>query len=134
MLPGRRAALAALLLSAVGFAADGGARAPRTLADVRLLVVRAAWCPSCKRLEASGVLPRVAARFPGLAVVEVDVDRDVSALERYGVEAIPALVLVDATGFPLGRPKVDLEDADEGFRAIERAVTRLTKGAVRGSP
>ncbi len=111
-------------------AVDGGVplRKPaRTLRDVKLLYFWASWCASCRAFEAAQVLDRVKASIPALVVEKIDVDMNEALLERYGVTHTPSLVLVDADGFPLGKPAVELSDA-EGTRArLERLVHKMAK-------
>lgn len=123
----RLAALLGILVIAPSWAGDGGVRPGRTIADVELLYVHATWCPSCKRFDASKALEQGAALHPGLKIVDVDADRDAATLARYGVESIPALILVDASGFPLGRPRIELDDARASVAAISRLVLKMTK-------
>lgn len=130
----RRLALVLLVLSATTFAAepgvDGGVVTKwrgRTIASVKLLYFHADWCQSCKRLEAGKVLDRLQERAPGLVVEIVDVDTQQPLLERYGVTQTPTLVLVDADGFPLGRPAIDLDHPDVTLERVEKLVKKMVK-------
>lgn len=123
-----------LWLSSAVFAADAGldggapaARRGRTLAEVKLLYFHADWCQSCKRLEAGRVLERLKAREPALKVEIVDVDTQEAMLDRYGVTQTPTLVLVDADGFPLGRPAIDLDQPDVTLDRLEKLVKKMVK-------
>lgn len=111
------------LLSSVVFSAPPR----RTLADVKLLYFHASWCQSCKRLEAGRVLERLHELEPALVVERVDVDTQVPVLERYGVTVTPTLVLVDADGFPLGRPVIDLDHPDVTLERIQKLVKKMVK-------
>lgn len=120
--------MVALFLAAALFnAAPDGGRAPRTVSDVRLLYFHASWCPSCKRFDAGGALQQVQRAVPGLTVESVDSDADVARLERYGVATIPTLVLVDADGFPLGRPLIELDEPGRTADRVVRLVAKMTK-------
>jgi thioredoxin-like negative regulator of GroEL len=104
----RRAVLLVLLLAPVALAQDAGVprRKPqRDPATLTLLFFRADWCQACKGFEETGTMARVQAAWPTLPVRRVNVDTEESVRDQYGVELIPNLVLVDATGFVLARPK-----------------------------
>lgn len=117
----------ALAVPLLAVTPDGGVRAGRTLADVKLLYFHASWCQSCKRFDASGALPAAQAKFPGLAVQSVDADREEGLLQRYGITGIPALVLVDADGFPLGRVRIDLDDTAGTTESLFKLVEKMTR-------
>jgi thiol-disulfide isomerase/thioredoxin len=118
--------LTLLAASAVAAASDGGIearRAARTLSQVKLLYFHASWCQSCKKFEAGRVLERL---DPGLRVEPVDVDVSEALLTRYGVTQTSTLVLVDADGFPLGKPTIELDDADATLARLEKLVRKMT--------
>lgn len=119
--------LALFLAAALFNAAPDGGRAPRTVSDVRLLYFHASWCSSCKRFDQGGALDVVKRAVPGLTVESVDSDADVARLERYGVATIPTLVLVDAEGFPLGRPLIELDEPARTAERVVRLVAKMTK-------
>ena len=126
-----RAPLVAVLLLAAlarADAPDGGApkKPLRELGELTLLYFRADWCASCKRFDASGAMATVQQRLPRLAVQKVNVDTEKARVERYGVEYTPTLVLVDADGFPLARPKVDLDDGPATAERVLKAVKKST--------
>lgn len=107
--------------------APGRAKRPqREVKSLRLLYFHAPWCASCKRLEAAGVLDDVRKAEPELTVQRVDVDTEVPTLERYGVEATPTLVLVDADGFALARPRIELDDGKGTTERVLKAVRKAT--------
>jgi len=116
-----------LLVSLAAPARDGGVRPARTIEGLRLLYFHAGWCPSCKRFDASGTLARVRVALPNLAQVDVDADTERARLEQYGVQGIPALVLVDEEGFPLGRPRLELDDGPKNAETIERLVKKMAR-------
>jgi thioredoxin 1 len=52
----------------------------------------ARWCPPCRR--ATPILEAIAAEYAGrLKVVEVDADEQVQLTSRYGVRAMPTLLI-----------------------------------------
>lgn len=130
----RHVLAALLLLAAPALAADpgsgatpGGARKPvRTIEQVKLLYFHAGWCQSCKRLDESGVLRQLVEREPGLVIEKVDVDTNEKRLDRYGVEVTPTLILVDADGFPLGRPSITLDAPEKTLAAAVKLVRKMT--------
>lgn len=117
----------ALLMLALAVAPDGGVRKGRTIDEVKLLYFHASWCQSCKRLDAGRVIERLQEREPRLAVEKVDVDTQEALLERYGVTVTPTLILVDATGFPLGRPVIDLDQPDATLERVHKLVKKMVK-------
>lgn len=129
----RLPALLALLLLALPALAEPPAAAPaplkkpvRSIEQVKLLYFHAGWCQSCKRLDESGVLKRLLEQEPGLVIEKVDVDTNEKLLDRYGVEVTPTLVLVDASGFPLGRPTITLDEPEKTLAAAVKLVRKMT--------
>ncbi len=53
----------------------------------------ARWCPPCRAL--SPVVERIAERFPNVVVGSLDVDEHPALASRYGVCAMPTLVVFD---------------------------------------
>lgn len=107
----------------------GGARVKqpvRTVAQVKLLYFRASWCASCRKLDEARVVDRLVEREPGLAVERVDVDANEALLDKYGVEFTPTLVLVDASGFPLGKPKLEVDAPDATLERVHALVRKMT--------
>ena len=119
-----RIALLLVLLSSVVFA---GPPRKRTLADVKLLYFHASWCQSCKRLEAGRVLERLHEVEPALVIERVDADTQVPLVDRYGVTVTPTLVLVDADGFPLGRPVIELDRPAATLEGLQKLVKKMVK-------
>lgn len=113
-------------------AQDGGVLAPaskrrgRDVKTLTLLYFHASWCQSCKRFDAGGALDAVKQAEPDLAVKYVDADTEVPTLEKYGVEVTPTLVLVDADGFQLARPRIDLDDGKGTAERILKVVRKST--------
>jgi len=117
----RRFALLVLLLAPLALAEDGAepkAKPRRDPATLTLMFFRADWCHACKNFEATGTMGRVQQAWPTLPVRRVDVDTEEALRDKYGVELIPHLVLVDDTGFVLARPK---PDEARILKAIEKA-------------
>lgn len=117
---------------APAFAPDAGVLAPaakrrgRDVKTLTLLYFHASWCQSCKRFDAGGALDAVKQAEPDLAVKTVDVDTEVPTLEKYGVEVTPTLVLVDADGYQLARPRIELDDGKGTAERIVKAVRKST--------
>ncbi|MER2561013.1 MAG: thioredoxin family protein [Myxococcaceae bacterium] len=130
MAHGSNVAMRALLLSFVmvttAQAGDGGVPR-RTLGDVKLLVFTATWCDSCRRFEAGGALGEVRRQLPGLELESVDVDARRDVVERYGVEVTPTLVLVDRSGFPLAKPRIDLAEPAATAERVVKLVRKMTR-------
>lgn len=130
MAQGSNVAMRALLLSFVmvttAQAGDGGVPR-RTLGDVKLLVFTATWCDSCRRFEAGGALGEVRRQLPGLELESVDVDARRDVVERYGVEVTPTLVLVDRSGFPLAKPRIDLAEPTATAERVVKLVRKMTR-------
>ncbi|MCC6338140.1 MAG: thioredoxin family protein [Myxococcales bacterium] len=117
----------AVLAQDAGVPPKAAAKKPlREVKSLRLLYFHASWCPSCRRLEASGALDAVKQAEPELRLQVVDVDTEVPTLDRYGVEVTPTLVLVDADGFPLARPRIELDDGPGTAERILAAVRKST--------
>jgi thioredoxin-like negative regulator of GroEL len=102
--------------------------------SLTLLYFQSSDCGGCKRFEAAGVLEQVAKAYPTLKLERVDVFAKADVVRRYGVEVTPTVVLVDADGFPLGRPKLVLAEPDATRERIVALVAKLTKPRVTGSP
>ncbi len=113
---------------AVASTPDAGVpRTGRTVANVRLLYFHSAACASCRRLEEAGVPAAITARLPGLRLEKVDVFADEALVTKYGVEVTPTLVLVDADGFPLGKPRIELDAPDATVARVAKLVAKMTK-------
>jgi thioredoxin-like negative regulator of GroEL len=99
-----------------------------------LVVVHAAWCAPCAALERFVLTPEVRASLAGdVVLVELDLDRLETApfSERYGVYALPNLVLIDpASGERLAQRSGELDR--EELRALV-ASARAARAAPRRS-
>lgn len=123
------------LLALPSAATDGGVpRGARTIEGVRLLYFHATWCGSCRRLDEAKVPDAITTRLPALKLERVDVDTNEALMTKYGVEVTPTLVLVDADGFPLGRPRIDLDDPAGTVARAVKLVEKMTRRRLTGSP
>lgn len=87
----------------------------------------AEWCAPCQVIEAK-ILPdaRVQAALDGFVFVRVDVDEDLTTGRRFGVVAMPTLLVVSGDGEELFRHAGLIEPADLAqqllqIRAAQRA-------------
>lgn len=127
--------LTVTLLALPSAATDGGVpRSARTIEDVRLLYFHATWCGSCRRLEEAKVPDAITARLKALKLERVDVDTNEALRTKYGVEVTPTFVLVDADGFPLGRPRIELDDPAGTVERAVKLVEKMTRRRLTGSP
>lgn len=93
----------------------------------------ATWCPPCRRLEAvtwpdAGVQQWLLANTIPL---KIDAERQQELAGRFGVEAYPTLLFLDADGRELGRVLGFRDPADfiaEGSRILARGVSRGAEG------
>jgi thiol-disulfide isomerase/thioredoxin len=125
-----RLLLSLLIVSSPALAAGPEAAAPvakkgRALSDVKYLYFHATWCGSCKKLDASGVVEKL--KGTGVKVELVDVDTNEALLEKYGVTHTPTLVLVDSSGFPLGKPALELDKPEDTLQRLDRLLKKMTK-------
>jgi thioredoxin-related protein len=126
-----RAFLVGLLVcSTPGLSADrdaGVPRAARRMSELTLLVFTSSTCSSCRRLHAGGALVEVATQLPRLRQQVVDVPTEAELVSRYGVEVTPTMVLIDADGFPLARPTIDLDDPATTAERILKLARKMAK-------
>ena len=71
------------------------------------------------------MLESVQERFPKLTITPVDIDVERGPIDRYGVTHTPSLVLVDAGGFPLGMPTIELDDPNATSERIAKLVMKM---------
>lgn len=85
----------------------------------------AEWCAPCKIIE-SKILPdfRVQTALDGFVFVRVDVDVDMKSGERFGVVAMPTLLVLSTEGEELFRHVGMIEPADLAERLNEIRTTR----------
>jgi hypothetical protein len=100
---------------------------PRPIESLRLLLFTSKTCGSCRRFEASGVPDKVAVALPKLTLERVDIAAQESLVTKYGVEVTPTLVLVDADGFPLARPRITLDDPDGTTARVVALVKKMIR-------
>jgi thiol:disulfide interchange protein len=104
--------------------------------DRRLLVyVGAAWCEPCQRFHDAAKAGQLDAAFPGLRLLEFDLDRDKERLERagYASRMIPLFAVPRADGTGSGE---QIEGSIKGPGAVDQISPRLrallAKGVAQG--
>jgi hypothetical protein len=91
----------------------------------RLLVyVGAAWCEPCQRFHDAAKAGQLDSVFPGLRLLEFDLDRDQDRLAKagYSSKMIPLFALPRADGTGSG---AQIEGSIKGPRAVEQITPRL---------
>jgi thiol-disulfide isomerase/thioredoxin len=98
----------------------------RARADKRelLVYVGATWCEPCQYFHDAAVAGELDATFPGLRLVEFDLDRDREALARagYGSKMIPLFALPREDGSGSGE---QIEGSIKGPEAVAQITPRL---------
>ena len=96
-----------------------------------LVYVGASWCEPCQRFHQAAQAGQVDALFPGLRLVEFDLDRDKERLERAGYRSkmIPLFALPREDGTGSGQ---QIEGSIKGPGAVDQIAPRLT--ALLGRP
>jgi thiol-disulfide isomerase/thioredoxin len=92
----------------------------------RLLVyVGATWCEPCQRFHQAAKAGQVDARFPGMRLLEFDLDRDRDRLVKagYASRMIPLFALPRADGTSSGE---QIEGSIKGPGAVDQIAPRLT--------
>lgn len=84
---------------------EAGLAAARAAGRPALLNFWADWCPHCRRLDLRTLRdPAVAAELDRFVLVRIDVSawdaRALQVMDRFGVGAVPALVLIGPDGLP----------------------------------
>jgi thioredoxin 1 len=74
-----------------------------------LLKFSASWCGPCKQLEAVMSI----ADLSGIEVKKVDVDEDRQLVEKYGIRAVPTLILLGEDGIEVKRKSGMISTASE---------------------
>jgi hypothetical protein len=95
-------------------------------ADARLLVyVGASWCEPCRRFHRAVEEGKLDSTFPGLRLLEFDLDRDHERLTRAGYVSrlIPLFARPGADGRASG---LKMEGSIKGDGAVDEIVPRLT--------
>jgi thiol-disulfide isomerase/thioredoxin len=91
----------------------------------RLLVyVGASWCEPCQRFHRAALAGQVDALFPGLRLLEFDLDRDRERLEKagYASKMIPLFALPRLDGAASGE---QIEGSIKGSGAVDQIAPRL---------
>ena len=70
-------------------------------APITVLDFRADWCGTCRMVEP--VLARIVSGQADVELHVVDVERDATMAERYGVHSLPTLIFVTASGCEMVR-------------------------------
>ena len=91
----------------------------------------AEWCAPCKIIEAK-TLPdsRVQAALDGFVFIRVDVDEDLTTGQRFGVVAMPTLLVVDGDGEELFRHAGMIEPADLAQRLLKIKAARRAEPSI----
>lgn len=89
-----------------------------------LVYVGAAWCEPCQRFHQAAQAGQVDALFPGLRLVEFDLDRDRDRLVQagYASKMIPLFALPRADGTASGK---QIEGSIKGPGAVSQITPRL---------
>jgi thiol-disulfide isomerase/thioredoxin len=90
-----------------------------------LVYVGATWCEPCKRFHDAAAAGQLDATFPGLRLVEFDLDRDHDRLERagYASRMIPLFAVPRADGTGSGQ---QIEGSIKGEGAVNQIAPRLS--------
>ncbi|MFT3774194.1 MAG: thioredoxin [Minicystis sp.] len=98
----------------------------------RLLVyVGAKWCEPCQRFHDAAKAGQLDGRFPGLRLLEFDLDRDRDRLEKagYASRMIPLFALPRADGTGSGE---QIEGSIKGAGAVDQITPRLRALLAKG--
>jgi hypothetical protein len=89
-----------------------------------LVYVGASWCEPCQRFHEAAKAGQVDALFPGLRLVEFDLDQDRERLQRagYASKMIPLFALPRLDGRASGE---QIEGSIKGPGAVEQIAPRL---------
>jgi hypothetical protein len=89
-----------------------------------LVYVGATWCEPCKRFHDAAAAGQLDATFPGLRLVEFDLDRDRDRLQQagYASKMIPLFALPRADGTGSGE---QIEGSIKGEGAVNQIAPRL---------
>lgn len=80
----------------------------------------ATWCGPCQKFHPT--FDEAAAKYSAVKFVYVDVDENPQAAEKYGVEAVPTIIVVDTKGNESRYTGIDeLLPSDKFFTIIENA-------------
>ena len=107
----------------------------RAKADGRRLLVSvgATWCEPCERFHNAAKAGELDAAFPGLRLLEFDLDRDRDRLKKagYGSKMIPLFAIPGEDGKGSG---AQIEGGLKGDRAVGNLTTRLQQFLATGQP
>jgi thiol-disulfide isomerase/thioredoxin len=107
----------------------------RAKADGRrlLVYVGATWCEPCERFHNAAKAGELDAAFPGLRLIEFDLDRDRDRLKKagYGSKMIPLFAIPREDGTGSG---AQIEGGFKGDGAVADLTTRLLRFLETGQP
>jgi thiol-disulfide isomerase/thioredoxin len=107
----------------------------RAKADGRrlLVYVGATWCEPCERFHNAAKAGELDAAFPGLRLIEFDLDRDRDRLKKagYGSKMIPLFAIPREDGTGSG---AQIEGGLKGDQAVENLTGRLLRLLGTGQP
>jgi thiol-disulfide isomerase/thioredoxin len=122
--------------SAIHFTSDLEAALLTAKTDDRpvYLAFGAAWCPVCREMQSKTLLePPVQALAEAFIWVAIDIDRNVTLANEWGVEATPTIFLLEPSGNPRLRI-VGGTGADDLASMLEEFLDDLETGAATGEP
>lgn len=80
----------------------------------------ATWCGPCQKFHPT--FDEAATKYPAAKFVYVDIDENPQAAEKYNVEAVPTIIVIDTKGNESRYTGIeDLLPADKFFNIIENA-------------
>lgn len=100
-------AVAGLSLAACNGKADSKEKAK---AEYTVIDFNAEWCGPCKQF--APVFEAAAEKYDNMDFVSIDVDENPEMAERYGVESIPMVVILNSDGEVIGE-NIGFMDADD---------------------
>jgi thioredoxin-like negative regulator of GroEL len=103
---------------------DGGMQQARRASRPVVVVFGASWCPNCATLKKALEHPSLQRALARYERIWVDTDRHSALADRYGVEDLPHLVLLDAKG--------EQRKTLIGYQPPQILLTHLQKGPATG--
>lgn len=90
--------------SEISWLTDYDAALKQAQATNKLVVIDfyAPWCSYCKRMDKKTFMDsKVQQRLAGFVPLKIDTDKQPELAKKYGVEGLPTMVVIDASGKPL---------------------------------